>query len=121
MLFLTACDAVDAGAHAGRRRHGPAGIRIGRHAGAIFLFEGLLKFQRTISKALPLLSVGRLFGPRQGPIGTWQPPAHRSRVESRRCESSREDAMNWPTAVVIVAALFALAAIVSAFAARPKK
>ncbi|GHA08897.1 hypothetical protein GCM10010329_34650 [Streptomyces spiroverticillatus] len=30
-------------------------------------------------------------------------------------------AMNWPTAIVIIAALFALAAVLSTYFARPKK
>ncbi|GCD40902.1 hypothetical protein GKJPGBOP_00555 [Streptomyces paromomycinus] len=29
--------------------------------------------------------------------------------------------MNWPTALVVIAALFALAAVVSTYLARPKK
>ncbi|CAM5448684.1 hypothetical protein SSPIM334S_01174 [Streptomyces spiroverticillatus] len=29
--------------------------------------------------------------------------------------------MNWPTAIVIIAALFALAAVLSTYFARPKK
>ncbi|MEU6378743.1 hypothetical protein [Streptomyces sp. NPDC046909] len=41
--------------------------------------------------------------------------------DGKEKKRKREDTMDWPTAAVVIAAIFAFAGIVSAFAGRQKK